>query len=404
MTSHLAWLDHDSTARDRMQRILALFKNKEARDELGLGTVRDSIADQLFPGTSTIQTRLRYMLFVPWIYQRLEADRVSSADVERKARKLETQLIETLLTQEDLDGIFGKRARGDIKRLPSSVYWAGLESWGIRRFPGSRDEYHRAFDALARGGHAREQLREDVEAPRLRQATWHPTLPKNPESFPQNTSIELTRDEATWIQARIVELHGETVLGLLAQRGVPDGIEAPWELSDEPGITAHNRLRLEHGRRFSFAMKGAALLYNYALATLPNSEGRPRWQARADELEALLREWCGQIDTADLQRWSLAEFWDVARWPGHAVTPPTRTFVEAWVEISRRGAIGALMHPDAITLVRRREVGLKGSRSRFVNEAAYKDWGGAAGIGAALYRWPTAQVLLADLHAGLAVR
>lgn len=162
MTSHLAWLDHDSTARDRMQRILALFKNKDARDELGLGTVRDSIADQLFPGTSTIQTRLRYMLFVPWIYQRLEADCVSSTEVARKARKLETQLLDSLLTREDQDGIFGKRARGEIKRLPSSVYWAGLESWGIRRFPGSQDEYHRAFDALARGGHAREQLCEST--------------------------------------------------------------------------------------------------------------------------------------------------------------------------------------------------------------------------------------------------
>ena len=41
------------------------FQEKESRDELGLGSVRDSFADQLFPGTSTIQTRLRYTLFVP---------------------------------------------------------------------------------------------------------------------------------------------------------------------------------------------------------------------------------------------------------------------------------------------------------------------------------------------------
>jgi uncharacterized protein DUF6361 len=404
MTSHLAWLDHDSTARDRMQRILALFKNKEARDELGLGTIRDSIADQLFPGTSTIQTRLRYMLFVPWIYQRLEAERVSSGDVARKARKLETQLLDSLLTQEDQDGIFGKRARGEIKRLPSSVYWAGLESWGIRRFPGSQEEYHRAFDAIARGGRAREQLREDVEAPRLRQETWHPTLPGCPEGFPDHAAIALTYDEATWIQARIVELHDGTVLGLLAKDGVPDGVEAPWELSDRPRITPHNRLRLEHGRRFSSAMKGAALLYNYALAVRPDGEGRPRWHTRAVELEALLREWCAELDTGDLQRWTLAEFWDVARTHGHVVTPATRAFVEAWVDVARRGEMNAVLRRDAIDLVSKREMRLKGPRSRFVNEAAYKDWGGAAGVGAAVYRWPTARVLLADLHAGLEAR
>jgi len=404
MTSHLAWLDHDSTARDRMQRILALFKNKDARDELGLGTVRDSIADQLFPGTSTIQTRLRYMLFVPWIYQRLEADCVSSTEVARKARKLETQLLDSLLTREDQDGIFGKRARGEIKRLPSSVYWAGLESWGIRRFPGSQDEYHRAFDALARGGHAREQLCEDVEAPRLRQETWHPTLPKCPEGFPDSTAIALTYDEATWIQAHIIELHDGTVLAQLARDGVPDGIEAPWELSHQPRVTPHNRLRLEHGRRFSCAMRGAALLYNYALAIRRNGEGRPRWPTRVDELEALLHEWCARLDTGDLQRWTLAEFWDVVRTRGHAVTPRTKTFVDAWIDIARRGDMKAVLHPDAIDLVSRREMQLKGPRSRFVNEATYKDWGGAAGIGAALYRWPTTRVLLADLHAGLEVR
>ena len=45
---------------------------RRSRDELGLGAVRDSIADHLFPGTSTIQTRLRYMLFIPWLFRTLE--------------------------------------------------------------------------------------------------------------------------------------------------------------------------------------------------------------------------------------------------------------------------------------------------------------------------------------------
>lgn len=63
MRSSLTWIDHDPTARERALRILSLFQEKESRDELGLGAIRDSFADALFPGTSTIQTRLRYMLF-----------------------------------------------------------------------------------------------------------------------------------------------------------------------------------------------------------------------------------------------------------------------------------------------------------------------------------------------------
>lgn len=70
--SSLAWIDFDEAARQRAQRIMALFQERETRDELGLGSIRDSIADHLFPRTSTIQTRLRYMLFIPWLFQMLE--------------------------------------------------------------------------------------------------------------------------------------------------------------------------------------------------------------------------------------------------------------------------------------------------------------------------------------------
>ena len=73
MPASLTWLDLDTAARERSLRMLALFTERESRDELGIGAIRDAIADQLFPGTSTIQTRLRYMLFIPWIYAMLEA-------------------------------------------------------------------------------------------------------------------------------------------------------------------------------------------------------------------------------------------------------------------------------------------------------------------------------------------
>ncbi len=59
MPSSLAWLD--ASARERTKRILALFQERGTQDQLGLGGIRDSFADLFFPGTSTIQTRLRYL-------------------------------------------------------------------------------------------------------------------------------------------------------------------------------------------------------------------------------------------------------------------------------------------------------------------------------------------------------
>ena len=135
MPSVLAWIDHDSKARERTLRILSLFQEKESRDELGLGSVRDSFADQLFPGTSTIQTRLRYMLFVPWIYHSLEEKRLPAESFAIQTDKLERDLVQPLMDSDDQAGVFGKTAGKRLKRLPSSVYWAGLGVWGIRVIP-----------------------------------------------------------------------------------------------------------------------------------------------------------------------------------------------------------------------------------------------------------------------------
>jgi len=50
MIASLTWIDHDERERDRMRRILALFRERDTRDELGIGAIRDSFADHLFPG------------------------------------------------------------------------------------------------------------------------------------------------------------------------------------------------------------------------------------------------------------------------------------------------------------------------------------------------------------------
>ena len=81
MDATLTWLDLTASDRDRMRQVLDLFKEQGTVDEMGLGSLRDALSEALFPGTSTIQTRLRYVLFVPWIYRQLEARRTTTSDV-----------------------------------------------------------------------------------------------------------------------------------------------------------------------------------------------------------------------------------------------------------------------------------------------------------------------------------
>lgn len=180
MPSSLTWIDHDAKARERTVKILNFYQEKESRDELGLGSIRDSFADQLFPGTSTIQTRLRYMLFVPWIYKGLEEKKIPSDRFAKEADKLERDLIAPLKAAEESEGVIGGRAGKSVVRLPSSVYWAGLGIWGIRRTPFSQDEYHKRIDETY---HCRKSLEAQKKSSKARGddgdlglagTNWHP--------------------------------------------------------------------------------------------------------------------------------------------------------------------------------------------------------------------------------------
>ena len=97
MSSTFTWLDYSEHDRRRMLEVVELFGEQVTRDELGLGPIRDSFADLLFPGTSTIQTRARYFLFVPWMYASLEEREVGSAQIARRGRREEEAQIGGLL-------------------------------------------------------------------------------------------------------------------------------------------------------------------------------------------------------------------------------------------------------------------------------------------------------------------
>lgn len=87
MEATLTWLDLTASDRDKMWRVLDLFNEQGTLDEMGLGSLRDALSDALFSGTSHLQTRLRYLLFVPWIYRRLEGRLRAGTNVAQAARQ-----------------------------------------------------------------------------------------------------------------------------------------------------------------------------------------------------------------------------------------------------------------------------------------------------------------------------
>src|SRR5439155_26616412 len=100
--SSLAWLDFSESDRQKALDVIDMFREKGTVDELGLGTVRDALADLLFPGRSTIMTRARYCLFIPWVYLRHEGKKTPSNEIANSARKDEIALIESLAKTGDI--------------------------------------------------------------------------------------------------------------------------------------------------------------------------------------------------------------------------------------------------------------------------------------------------------------
>ena len=118
----IGWIDFNSRDRDKILSVLSLLSFPAAVDELGIGVVRDGFADLLFPGTSTIQTRAKYFLLVPYILMELEREKNLTPAVllDRLARE-ELALI-PVLSKDNAEGVIGARAgRSCSESLPAFI-------------------------------------------------------------------------------------------------------------------------------------------------------------------------------------------------------------------------------------------------------------------------------------------
>ena len=70
----LGWIDFSKSERSKVLSVLDLLQEKGTLDELGIAPIRDGFANIFFPGTSTIQTRAKYFLIVPYALWDLERE------------------------------------------------------------------------------------------------------------------------------------------------------------------------------------------------------------------------------------------------------------------------------------------------------------------------------------------
>ena len=401
LPSTLSWLDQTAEEQRRVREIVALFSQPESRDELGIGQIRDVFSDRLFPGVSVIQTRARYFLFVPWIFQLGEARGYSGPRLAAWAERQERTFIENLrqelvATGQPQDGLIGRVAGASIKILPSTIYWSGLHRWGILTDWVSQDEL--GLHRPDRKG-AEELAERDI-------GDWHPTLPSPPEEFPDRPTggFRLTSDESGWLRERLlISTHGSLLAHLIDARSrpVPDAV-TPWDDPASATVAAPLKETLAHARRFSIAMHGAALLYNLLVGERYVEDELTAVDDPVGRYRQLLAGWSEELAALDLADWELDDFWALVRTDNPRISPWTERFVDAWIElVSRDGGSGIADAPDARGLVADRERRTKGRQSRLDNPKMRQTWSGESGAGQLNFRWGTVRALVTDIIDGL---
>ncbi len=402
MASSIGWLDQSEAQQRKMREVIALFAESGTVDDIGIGVVRDAFSDLLFPGLSTVQTRVRYFLFVPWVYLRLESERVRSDRAEEKAREWEIELIFSLLRGGAQEGVIGRDAQKTLKQLPSYIYWNGLRSYGIRTFNGTRTDYFRAMGRINQSARRHRADGDDALVDEHRR--WQANLPAPPPDLWEQATLELTGEEAAYLQERFAASHPTSLLAHLVRTPAPTSADLPfpWDAVEPEALPPELATTLEMARYFSEAIHGASLLYNLLLAEASVARQLPRGAEREELYRERVRDWQAMIEVRRPAHAAvnLNDFWATVNTSGANVPWPARHFVNAWLEAVASG-LDVVSSPELRQAIRERERRLKKGLARLSNPRALETWGGAAGVARLEYRWSEGRAAVNDIATGL---
>jgi hypothetical protein len=397
-------LDASVEEQRRVREVVAMFSQRETQDELGGRRIVVAIADELFPGTSVLHTRARYLLFVPWFCQRVATHKDPVASLEREERNLIGRFLESDgLSSEDRQGLIGISAGPNVRQLPSTAFWTALSTWEILTWPGSVAETLDRTRHLGRRGQP-----EDVDELAARSATvWHPAMPPCPPGFPRDTlagGFELRWEEANWLRERILATAGSSLLSHLLRDAELVDAATPWEGDFVGALPQDLRSVVDDAERFSIAADGARRLFDLMLAEKYVSAG---YSAAAVD-PAAYRRWVNdwQDDAASRDwlwdGWTSADLWSWVRLRNPNINLLTTNFFDQWFDVARRGSTVDVAADGPLRLVvadRERQTKGPGS-ARLENDKLLASWGGGA-PGPTTFRWTQISRLVNDIVAGL---
>lgn len=230
----LGWIDFSTTDKNKVLGVLDLLSEKGVLDELGIASIRDAFSEYFFPGTSTVQTRAKYFFMTPYIFKDLE----QGEEVDYTKLKLEFFNTEETCAHDLLDnssdekGIIGKRAilNGKwVNRKPSSIYWSGLQKYGIIRYKLSIDDCIKMIGSQNRKktksrtlGNSTDKTEgsSDDKFACASQSSHFINCPTYYKGWIDDLNINLTSEEGQFLKNQIISNCENTMLGYILKEGI----------------------------------------------------------------------------------------------------------------------------------------------------------------------------------------
>lgn len=392
----LGWIDFSKEDRQKALDVINLLSEQGAVDELGIGIVRDAFANYFFPGTSTIQTRAKYFLIVPYIL-RDAVDGRYGKDVNRILRAIDTEEkecgIKLLESNPKAEGVIGTRVlpKGWVARKPSDIYWNGIRTYGIFCDYGlSIPEYvslavklntQKSSAKLGnRNDEAEENEKDDSDAGDIMNVSfWN--LPIYHDNWRDNLTIELTNEEAFYLDKQIQKGAKGTLLEYVLKNHIDmnkyeDFVSMAAELSEkvEEKLAYMMKLACE----FNNLVYMARVRFNVMLSEEENEVAVSEW----DRLKPQVKRRANVDLSAVFNKLELHN-------------PGTYLFLSKLQE-----AFKALDIDAADELIKKRERQLKGINRAKLNRTKEFDHSKWVGGGELDYRFSNARRIINDIYSG----
>lgn len=387
----IGFIDYSHEERNKILSTLKMLGDQTALDELGIGVVRDAYSDILFPGISTLQTRAKYFVLVPYLFQ--------SAKEQAEKGKIHSgkELLQWINESEDRlaasltnncppgeIGIIGSNAyrnKRSVKVKPSAIYWAGLRTFGI--FRGE----NLFLPAACKLVYAEARRKAEAEIKKEGESFDDPTaldqgsalfLPIIPDyDYEKNASMDLTEKEARFLSECIQRspFASNSLLAFYIRHGTvsKDFKSVPIELLPE-GLRRDYLLAGD----FSRFIYGAHIRYNVIYSDYSDAEMTDRFNAWRDKF--------------------LSEPFELEPVLERVSCPPAlAAFCRAFLD--------AVIRNDTVTmdeLIVRREVQAKGARSKLRKPKEYRyDPDRPIHLYELDFRFGRASVIIRDILKGL---